>query len=136
MNGEHPICLNPYFKEDNAMMKLNDIRSNLKLMNAIDWQMTPEEAVVLYLEWGNNWAHGVNLIRSKNDVSHYFVVNNWGKTPIVYLIRRNSEEAVELAEFELPDPVKDDFQKSVSFNKGVYAVEGAVKEWLQKELMH
>lgn len=118
------------------MMKLNDIRKDLKLLNAIDWQMTPEEAVVLYLEWGNNWAHGVNLIRSKNDVSHYFVVNNWGKTPIVYLIRRNSEEAVELAEFELPDPVKDDFQKSVSFNKGVYAVEGAVKEWLQKELMH
>ena len=32
------------------MMKLNDIRKDLKLMNAIDWQMTPEEAVVLYLE--------------------------------------------------------------------------------------
>ena len=118
------------------MMKLNDIRKDLNLMNSIDWQMTPEEAVVLYLEWGNNWAHGINLIRSKNDVSHYFVVNNWGKTPIVYLIRRNSEEAVELAEFELPDEIKAIFQKSVAFNKGVYAVEGPVKEWLQKELMN
>lgn len=118
------------------MMKLNDIRKNLNLINAIDWQMTPEEAVVLYLEWGNNWAHGVNLIRSKSDVSHYFVVNNWGKNPIVYLIRRNSEEAVELAEFELPDSLKDVFQKSVAFNKGVYPVEGPVKDWLQKELMH
>lgn len=118
------------------MMKLNDIRNDIKLLNAIDWQMTPEEAVVLYLEWGNNWAHGVNLIRSKNDVSHYFVVNNWGKAPIVYLIRRNSEEAVELAEFELPDTIREIFQKSVAFNKGVYAVEGPVKEWLQNELIH
>ena len=123
------------FVKGDGMMKLNDIRKDLKLMNAIDWQMTPEEAVVLYLEWGNNWAHGINLIRSKNDISHYFVVNNWGKTPVVYLIRRNSEEAVELAEFELPDMIKAIFQKSVAFNKGVYAVEGAVKDWLQKELM-
>jgi hypothetical protein len=122
--------------QEDTMMKLKDIRKDLSLMNAIDWQMTPEEAVVLYLEWGNNWAHGINLIRSKSDVSHYFVVNNWGKTPIVYLIRRNSEEAVELAEFELPDKLKEVFQKSVAFNKGVYAVEGPVKDWLQKELMH
>jgi hypothetical protein len=118
------------------MMNLNEIRQDLNLVNAIDWQMTPEEAVVLYLEWGNNWAHGVNLIRSKNDVSHYFVINNWGLNPVVYLIRRNSEEAVELAKIELPENIKDKFQKSVAYNKGVYAIEGAVRDWLQKELMN
>ena len=118
------------------MMKLNEIRQDLNLVNAIDWQMTPEEAVVLYLEWGNNWAHGVNVVRSKNDVSHYFVVNNWGQNPVVYLIRRNSEEAVELAKFELPENIKENFQKSVAYNKGVYAIEGEVKDWLQKEIMN
>jgi len=38
------------------MMRLEDIRDNEDLLNAIDWDMTPEEAVRLYLEWGNNWA--------------------------------------------------------------------------------
>ncbi len=118
------------------MMKLNEIREDINLVNAIDWHMTPEEAVVLYLEWGNNWAHGINPIRSKNDVSHYFVVNNWGENPVVYLIRRNSEEAVELASFYLPETVKEEFRESVGYNKGVYAVEGIVKDWLQKELLN
>ncbi len=39
-----------------AMMQLEDIRDNEDLLNAIDWDMTPEEAVRLYLEWGNNWG--------------------------------------------------------------------------------
>jgi hypothetical protein len=33
------------------MMTLEDIRNNRALVNSIDWSMTPEEAVTLYLEW-------------------------------------------------------------------------------------
>ena len=78
-------------------MELDQVKNNRELLNAIDWDMTPEEAVRLYLEWGNNWARGNYVVRSKDDVSHYFVVNTWGENPIIYLIRRNSDEAVELA---------------------------------------
>jgi hypothetical protein len=117
------------------MMRLEDIKKDWKLVNAIDWEMTPEEAVTLYLEWGNNWAHGNYVIRSKNDVSHYFVVNTWKGTPVVYLIRRNSEEAVELAEFRLPDDVAEDFLESIGHNKGVYALDGNVKKWLKKQIL-
>ena len=42
-----------------------------------DWDMIPEEAVTLYLEWGNSWTHGRSLIKSKDEVSHYFAVNIW-----------------------------------------------------------
>ncbi len=49
------------------MMQLENIRDNEDLLNAIDWDMTPEEAVRLYLEWGNNWAGGNYVIRSKDD---------------------------------------------------------------------
>jgi hypothetical protein len=55
--------------------------------------MTPEEAVRLYLEWGNNWARGNYVIRSKNDETCYFAVSTWKEPPVIYLIRRNSEEA-------------------------------------------
>jgi hypothetical protein len=115
-------------------MKLEDIKSNRNLLNAIDWDMTPEEAVRLYLEWGNNWARGNYVIRSKEDVSYYFVVNTWGKTPVVYLVRRNSDGADELAEIELPDDVKKIFLDSVGHNRGVYAIEGEVKQWLKSQL--
>jgi hypothetical protein len=111
-------------------MQLKDIKNNLSLLNAIDWNMTPEEAVRLYLEWGNNWAHGNYVIRSSDDVTHYFVVNTWDEMPVIYFIRRNTEEAVELAEIPLPEHLHD----SVGKYKGVYAVEGEFKKWLQNKL--
>lgn len=116
------------------MLTIEDIKKNNRLVNGIDWDMTPEEAVRLYLEWGNNWARGNYVIRSKNDVTYYFVVNTWEEKPVVYLIRRNSEQAEELAKINLPTPMKNRFMESIGHNKGVYAVEGEIKNWLQHEL--
>ena len=116
------------------MLTLENIRKDNDLLNAIDWDMTPEEAVRLYLEWGNNWAGGNYVIRSSSDVSHYFVVDAWEETPVIYLIRRNSEEALELAEIEMPDNVKDEFFKSNGRLKGVFALDGKVKLWLKNKL--
>ena len=118
------------------MMRLEEIREDVNLMNAIDWDMTPEEAVRLYLEWGNNWAGGNYVIRSSNDISHYFVVNTWKSDPAIYLIRRSSEEAVELARIDMPQEVKERFLRDHGDLKGVYPVEGKVKEWLKSQLYH
>ncbi|MGD2273074.1 MAG: hypothetical protein PVI06_21935 [Desulfobacterales bacterium] len=113
------------------MLTLDELKQKREIIDDIDWDMTPEEAVRLYLEWGNNWARGDGyVIRSKDDYTHYFVVNCWSKPYFIYLIRRNSEEAVELAKFGLPKQ----FEKPVCELKGVYALEGDVKEWLKKEL--
>lgn len=115
------------------MMGLEGIRKDHELINEIDWDMTPEEAVTLYLEWGNNWTHG-KMVKSKNDVSHYFVVNTWDEPAKIYLIRRNSEEAVELAIIDMPEKLRKHFLESVAHNKGVYAINEEVKAWLGKEL--
>ncbi|NOY68743.1 MAG: hypothetical protein GXP53_04530 [Deltaproteobacteria bacterium] len=116
------------------MMNLEELKQNRDIVNEIDWEMTPEEAVRLYLEWGNNWARGNYVIRSKSDVSHYFVVYAWDEAPCVMLIRRNSDEALELAKFNLPDSISNRFMKDIGFNKGVYAVDGEVRNWLKNEL--
>lgn len=116
------------------MTELEEIRSRKDLVNDINWDMTPEEAVVLYLEWGNNWTHGKNLIRSKSDVSHYFVVNTWNDQPRLYLIRRNSEGAKELARIEIPAPLRDRFLTEVGHNKGVYAINDEIRAWLEEAL--
>ena len=116
------------------MQGLDDIRKDKDLMNLIDWEMTPEEAVTLYLEWGNNWANGNYVIRSKDDEAVYFVVSTWKEPPLVYLIRRNSEEAKEVAAITMPEAIKKQFMEENGNLKGVYAVEGVVKDWLKREL--
>ena len=116
------------------MMGLQEMRDNSELISVIDWDMTPEEAVTLYLEWGNNPANGRNRIRSKNDISNYFVVNTWEDPPTIHFIRRNSEEAVELATIDMPQDLRDRFLESVGHNKGVYAINEELKQWLEKEL--
>ena len=116
------------------MMQLNDIKNDQVLLDAIDWDMTPEEAVRLYLEWGNNWASGNYVIRGKDDSTQYFVVYSWEDKPYVLLISRNSDEAKELAKISLPAELQNDFLESTSYNKGVYAVDGKVRAWLENEL--
>jgi hypothetical protein len=116
------------------MMGLKELRKETDIIGAIDWEMTPEEAVTLYLEWGNNWTHGRHLVRSKNDVSHYFVVNTWNDPPTIYLIQRNSEAAIELANIDIPKDLKERFLESVGHNKGVYALNQEIRSWLECEL--
>jgi len=115
-------------------MELKEIRTNRELVNLIDWDMTPEEAVRLYLEWGNNWARGNYVIRSKDDVTHYFVVNTWEKDPVIYLVRRNSDSAEELAAIRMPEDMKKRYLAENGRLKEVFAVSGEVKNWLRKEL--
>ena len=113
------------------MLNLEELKKDRKLIDLIDWDMTPEEAVRLYLEWGNNWARGDGyVIRSKEDFTVYFVINCWSRPYYIYLIRRNSEDAKELARFELPAR----FEKPVCELKGVYSLEGEIRDWLKKEL--
>ncbi len=121
------------FYGDNTMT-LEEIKKNRELINVIDWDMTPEEAVRLYLEWGNNWARGNYVVRSKDDVSHYFVVNTWKKKPVIFLVRRNSENAEELAEIRMPQDLETEYISENGRLKGVYAISGDIKKWLQHEL--
>jgi len=116
-------------------MDLQDLKNKKDLLNEIDWDMTHEEAVRLYLEWGNNWTRGNYVIRSKDDVTCYFVINTWDKAPRIHLIRRNSDNAEELAEIMMPQDLQNRFNESIGHNKGVYSIDGEVKNWLKKELV-
>ncbi|MBU1228924.1 MAG: hypothetical protein KKA55_13865 [Proteobacteria bacterium] len=102
----------------------------------IDWSMTPWDAVTLYLEWGNNSWHAQHQpVRSKSDFCNYFVVYTWDKTPRAILVRRNSEEALELAQLDLPEPLGEKFLESVGHLKGVYPPTEEVRQWLERELL-
>ena len=45
---------NKSIKEINGMLTLEELKKDRDLIDEVNWEMTPEEAVRLYLEWGNN----------------------------------------------------------------------------------
>lgn len=101
----------------------------------IDWDLTPEHAVTMYLEWGNNdWNSQYGLVRSKSDVSTYFVVDTWQEEPIIRLVRRNSEQAVDLVSFPMPKHLVPGFKAENGNLKGISAPEGPVKDWLKEAM--
>jgi len=101
----------------------------------IDWEMTPETAVTLYLEWGNNsWLGEFKPVRHRSDSTTYFVVNTWGTVPMVSLVKRTTDDARELVEMPLPEHLRPKFMNEVGCNKGVYAPTPEIKSWLRQEL--
>lgn len=101
----------------------------------IDWNLTPEQAVTMYLEWGNNdWTSEYPPVRSKDDVSTYFVVDTWQDPPIIRLVRRNSENAEDLFTMPMPTELLPEFRKQNGDLRGISAPTPAVKAWLQKQL--
>lgn len=98
----------------------------------IDWDLTPEDAVTMYLEWGNNdWRGERAPVRSKSDESVYFVVDAWENPPVIRLIRRNSENAVELAALPMPDDLLPGWREEYGMLKGVFAPTRAVRDRLK-----
>ena len=101
----------------------------------IDWDLGPEDAVTLYLEWGNNnWHSPFPPVRSKEDYATYFVVDTWRAPPKIRLLRRNSEKLEELAEVDLPEQLAADFAAEYGALRGVFAPTPAIKAWLKAEL--
>lgn len=101
----------------------------------IDWNMTPEQAVTMYLEWGNNdWKAEYPPVRSKDDVTQYFVIDTWGDKPTIRLVRRNSEKAEDIFSMPLPHELCADFEKENGNLRGISAPTPRIKAWLKKQL--
>ena len=101
----------------------------------IDWNLTPEHAVTMYLEFGNNdWNAEYPPVRSKSDVSRYFVVDAWGDVPMIRLVQRNSENAEDLVSFPLPAELLPGFREEHGTGKGMYAISEEIKAWLKRTM--
>ena len=85
------------------MMTLEQLRRQRQLVNSIDWDMTPEKAVEMYLEWGTGWVRGNDFVADAGDESVYFVLYDWVRPYRATLIRRTVEGAEELGSFDVPE---------------------------------
>lgn len=114
------------------MMNVEQLRLNRKLVNNIDWTMTPEKAVEMYLEWGTGWIRGNDFVSSATDKSVYFVIYDWEKEPLATLIQRTIDGAEELAQVPVPQELFDASWKDDGKRPGgtVHPPNHDLKEWL------
>jgi hypothetical protein len=115
-------------------MQLEALQDYADILEDIDWEMTPEDAVTRYLEWGTNWSRGKNMVRSKSDVSYYFTISTWHDPPIIHFMKINTDEALELAAIEIPRKLRDRFLETAPSGKGVFPLNEEIREWLEEQL--
>ncbi len=115
------------------MLSVSQLQKDRKLVNNIDWAMTPEKAVEMYLEWGTGWTRGNDFVSSADDESFYFVIFDWEtEPPVVTLLHRTLEGADELAKIEVPKELFDASCKEDGMRPGgtVHTLNRNLKEWV------
>ena len=115
-------------------MQIEALQKHADVLKDIDWEMTPEDAVTRYLEWGSSWSHGKNMVRSKSEVSYYFTISTWHNPPIIHFMKINTAEGVELATIEIPEKLRDRFVAEAPSGKGVFPLNEEIREWLEEQL--
>jgi hypothetical protein len=116
-------------------MEIRDIKNDLNLLNSLDWDMTPEKAVCIYLEWGTCFSMNSSYQRwARDEESVYFIVNTWEKPAVIQMVKRNKNEAQDLATIQIPEDLKKEFLDSVGHRNGVFGLNKSLKNWLQGQL--
>jgi hypothetical protein len=119
------------------MLSEKELKANRRLVNEIDWDMTPEKAIEMYLEWGTGWIRGNDFVSSQDQESIYFVLYDWEENPtVVTLVKRTVEGAEDIAKLEVPADLfhqasdEDGYKPGV----GVHPLNQPLKEWLCNSL--
>ncbi len=117
------------------MLSLEQLRLNPQLISKIDWHMTPEKAVEMYLEWGTGWIRGNDFVASENDETYYFVLFDW-EAPLVILIKRTVASAEELAKVPVPPELFEAAWKDDGIRPGgsVHKLNDDLNRYLEKIL--
>ena len=118
------------------MKNLVELKADRSLVNEIDWEMTPEKAIGMYLEWGSGWSWGNDFVSHPGQEAIYFVLYDFEDSPQVTLLRRNMKGAEEIAKIEVPQDLfmqawKEDGDRP---GVGVHAINRSLQEWLGNAL--
>ncbi len=114
------------------MIGMQELKNDRQLVNTIDWTMTPEKAIEMYLEWGTGWIRGNDFVSYMGQESVYFVIYDWEDPPCVTLLRRTTAGAEEIAKVEVP---RELFDKAIEEDGhrpgvGVHRLNRELMEWV------
>lgn len=119
---------------EETMYKLDELKKNTNLLNAVEWDLNPAVAVGRHLEWGAGWACDKYNARGSGDESVYFTISTWERPAKVVLVRRKGFDMEELAAFNLPGEIESRFLDSVGHKNGLFELDRDVTQWLKKKL--
>lgn len=110
----------------------HNIKVGTKVINSIDWEMTPDWTFGTYESWG-----GKERIRNNDERIYYFFIDNWGERrgeqPKLCLMERGVKHAKIIAEINAPaDLVKSCLEsqgKAASFEQS-FAIDSEIRSWL------
>ena len=118
------------------MLNLDELKQNRALVNQIDWHMTQEKAIEMYLEWGTGWVRGHDFVSTMGQESVYFVLYDWERPYRVTLIRRTTVDAEEIAQVEVPEELfmrawKEDGDRP---GVGVHSLNRELQDWVRNAI--
>ena len=116
------------------MLTIDDIKADQEIMSCLELDMTPEQAVSLYLEWGAFSKHGQGFVRSGEDTSCFFTVDTWESPARVLLVRQSMSRREEIDEVAVPQALVDQIVEYWGGRKGTYAISEELQRWIRDQL--
>lgn len=99
-----------------------------RVINSIDWEMTPDLSFGTFESWG-----GRERVRNNGERIYYFFVDNWGEKPKLCLMERGVKHAKIIAEIKAPVEIVEqcvESQGRSSIFEKSYAINDQIREWL------
>lgn len=114
---------------------MSDLNTYRQWLNEVNWDMIHEDAVTMFLEWGNNNWHDAmrRPVRGSGEYSIYFVIDTWDQ-PKVVLMKMDNYGSTSLYEKRLPEDIARRYLDSIGGLRGIHELCPEVKDWLVAEL--
>ncbi|MBC15971.1 conserved protein of unknown function [Pseudodesulfovibrio profundus] len=114
---------------------MSDENSCKQWLNEVNWDMIHEDAVTLYLEWGNNNYRDAmrSPVTKSGEYSIYFAIDTW-EEPKVVLMKMDNYGSTILCAKKIPDDLAKELKEEIKGIKGILELTPSIKEWLMKEL--
>jgi len=114
-------------------MDLAGLRNRSDILRLIDWDLTPQEAVEMF----DHRARGLERrlqVRSGEEKSYFFCVDNWRGSPRLVLKERSIKEAKVIAEIEAPQDLLLACARAHGNRKALFPLSEELAEWLRGRL--
>lgn len=99
----------------------------LEIRNDTDWDTSPEEAIAMFLEWGQ--LRNQKYYIDSSDYVIFFTVQTW-QEPMLFLSKISTASIDIIGKFQFPT----EFVRGIYKHKGTYELSDELKEWVKKEI--
>ena len=104
-----------------------------ELYGIIDWDLTPDEAVARYMEWGNNWNRGLNHAKACSEEAAYFKIDAREDPPKLLLVKHSHHDYEIIDEVEAPVHLIRQAVGEAACEEGTCGINEVLRAWLHYE---